>query len=234
MLHLHDIESGYGAGQVLFGVSLSVPAGRVVSLMGRNGMGKTTTIRTIMGQLPLAAGRISRFGNDQPDQLPFQIARLGLGLVPEGRQIFSNLDVTENLKTFYQPPRDGGGSHWHYERVLDLFPRLAERRDHAGNHLSGGEQQMLAIGRALMTNPKLLILDEATEGLAPIIRTQIWDCLATLKAEGQSILIIDKNVKAIARLADHHYILDKGRVVWNGDSKTLLATKGLTERYLGV
>ncbi|MDB3895983.1 ABC transporter ATP-binding protein [Alphaproteobacteria bacterium] len=234
MLHLHGIESGYGAGQVLFGVSLSVPAGRVVSLMGRNGMGKTTTIRTIMGQLPLTAGRISRFGNDQPDQLPFQIARLGLGLVPEGRQIFSNLDVTENLKTFYRPPRDGGGSHWHYERVLDLFPRLAERRDHAGNHLSGGEQQMLAIGRALMTNPKLLILDEATEGLAPIIRTQIWDCLATLKAEGQSILIIDKNVKAIARLADHHYILDKGRVVWNGDSKTLLATKGLTERYLGV
>jgi len=234
MLHLHDIESGYGAGQVLFGVSLSVPAGHVVSLMGRNGMGKTTTIRTIMGQLPLTAGRISRFGNDQPDQLPFQIARLGIGLVPEGRQIFSNLDVTENLKTFYRPPRDGGGSHWHYERVLDLFPRLAERRDHAGNHLSGGEQQMLAIGRALMTNPKLLILDEATEGLAPIIRTQIWDCLATLKAEGQSILIIDKNVKAIARLADHHYILDKGRVVWNGDSKTLLATKGLTERYLGV
>ena len=234
MLHLHDIESGYGAGQVIFGVSLSVPAGRVVSLMGRNGMGKTTTIRTIMGQLPLTAGWISRFGNDQPDQLPFQIARLGLGLVPEGRQIFSNLDVTENLKTFYRPPRDGGGSHWHYERVLDLFPRLAERRDHAGNHLSGGEQQMLAIGRALMTNPKLLILDEATEGLAPIIRTQIWDCLATLKAEGQSILIIDKNVKAIARLADHHYILDKGRVVWNGDSKTLLATKGLTERYLGV
>ena len=234
MLHLHDIESGYGGGQVLFGVSLSVPVGRVVSLMGRNGMGKTTTIRTIMGQLPLTAGRISRFGNDQPDQLPFQIARLGLGLVPEGRQIFSNLDVTENLKTFYRPPRDGGGSHWHYERVLDLFPRLAERRDHAGNHLSGGEQQMLAIGRALMTNPKLLILDEATEGLAPIIRTQIWDCLAKLKAEGQSILIIDKNDKAIARLADHHYILDKGRVVWNGDSKTLLATKGLTERYLGV
>lgn len=234
MLHLHDIESGYGAGQVLFGVSLSVPAGHVVSLMGRNGMGKTTTIRTIMGQLPLTAGRILRFSNDQPDQSPFQIARAGIGLVPEGRQIFSNLDVTENLKTFYRPPRDGGGSHWHYERVLDLFPRLAERRDHAGNHLSGGEQQMLAIGRALMTNPKLLILDEATEGLAPIIRTQIWDCLATLKAEGQSILIIDKNVKAIARLADHHYILDKGRVVWNGDSKTLLATKGLTERYLGV
>jgi len=234
MLHLHNVQSGYGAGQVLFGVSLAVPAGKVVSLMGRNGMGKTTTIRTIMGQLPLIAGRIERFGDDRPDQLPFQIARAGIGLVPEGRQIFSNLDVAENLQTFYLPPRDDTASHWHYDRVLALFPRLAERRDHAGNHLSGGEQQMLAIGRALMTNPKLLILDEATEGLAPIIRNQIWDCLATLKAEGQSILIIDKNVKAMARLADHHYILDKGRVVWDGDSKTLLGTDGLTARYLGV
>ena len=234
MLHLHDIESGYGAGQVLFGISLSVPAGHVVSLMGRNGMGKTTTIRTIMGQLPLTAGRILRFGNDQPNQSPFQIARAGIGLVPEGRQIFSNLDVTENLKTFYRPPRDDGGSHWHYERILDLFPRLAERRDHAGNHLSGGEQQMLAIGRALMTNPKLLILDEATEGLAPIIRSQIWDCLQRLKQGGQSILIIDKNLDAIARLADHHYILDKGRVVWHGDSKSLLVTTDLKSRYLGV
>jgi branched-chain amino acid transport system ATP-binding protein len=234
MLHLHNVQSGYGAGQVLFGVSLAVPAGKVVSLMGRNGMGKTTTIRTIMGQVPLTAGRIERFGDDRPDPLPFQIARAGIGLVPEGRQIFSNLNVTENLQTFYQPPRDNSASHWHYDRVLALFPRLAERRDHAGNHLSGGEQQMLAIGRALMTNPKLLILDEATEGLAPIIRNQIWDCLATLKAEGQSILIIDKNVRAIARLADHHYILDKGRVVWDGDSETLLGTDGLTARYLGV
>jgi branched-chain amino acid transport system ATP-binding protein len=234
MLHLHNVQSGYGAGQVLFGISLAVPAGKVVSLMGRNGMGKTTTIRTIMGQLPLIAGRIERFGDDRPDQLPFQIARAGIGLVPEGRQIFSNLNVAENLQTFYLPPRDDTASHWHYDRVLALFPRLAERRNHAGNHLSGGEQQMLAIGRALMTNPKLLILDEATEGLAPIIRSQIWDCLATLKAEGQSILIIDKNVKAMARLADHHYILDKGRVVWDGDSKTLLGTDGLTARYLGV
>jgi len=234
MLHLHNVQSGYGAGQVLFGVSLAVPPGKVISLMGRNGMGKTTTIRTIMGQLPLIAGRIERFGDDRPDQLPFQIARAGIGLVPEGRQIFSNLNVAENLQTFYLPPRDDTASHWHYDRVLALFPRLAERRDHAGNHLSGGEQQMLAIGRALMTNPKLLILDEATEGLAPIIRNQIWDCIATLKAEGQSILIIDKNVKAMARLADHHYILDKGRVVWDGDSKTLLGTDGLTVRYLGV
>ena len=234
MLHLHNVQSGYGVGQVLFGVSLAVSAGKVVSLMGRNGMGKTTTIRTIMGQLPLTAARIERFGDDRPDRLPFQIARAGIGLVPEGRQIFSNLNVTENLQTFYQPPRDDSASHWHYDRVLALFPRLAERRDHAGNHLSGGEQQMLAIGRALMTNPKLLILDEATEGLAPIIRNQIWDCLATLKAEGQSILIIDKNVRAMARLADHHYILDKGRVVWDGDSETLLGTDGLTARYLGV
>ena len=184
MLHLHNVQSGYGAGQVLFGVSLAVPAGKVVSLMGRNGMGKTTTIRTIMGQLPLIAGRIERFGDDRPDQLPFQIARAGIGLVPEGRQIFSNLNVAENLQTFYLPPRDDTASHWHYDRVLALFPRLAERRDHAGNHLSGGEQQMLAIGRALMTNPKLLSLDEATEGLAPIIRNQIWDCLATLRPRG--------------------------------------------------
>lgn len=234
MLEVRALETAYGASQVLFGIEFDVRAGEVVTLMGRNGMGKTTTIRTIMGQLPLIAGRIERFGDDRPDQLPFQIARAGIGLVPEGRQIFSNLNVAENLQTFYLPPRDDTASHWHYDRVLALFPRLAERRDHAGNHLSGGEQQMLAIGRALMTNPKLLILDEATEGLAPIIRNQIWDCLATLKAEGQSILIIDKNVKAMARLADHHYILDKGRVVWDGDSKTLLGTDGLTARYLGV
>ena len=154
--------------------------------------------------------------------------------MPEGRQIFSNLTVRENLQTFFRPPTDQAGTSWHFDRVLDLFPRLAERLDHAGNHLSGGEQQMLAIGRALMTNPKLLILDEATEGLAPIIRRQIWDCLQRLKQDGQSILIIDKNLDAIARLADHHYILDKGRVVWHGDSKLLLATTGLKSRYLGV
>ena len=234
MLELDHIDAGYGASQVLFGVCLTVTAGACVSLMGRNGMGKTTTVRTIMGQIPLIAGRISRFGDARLALPSFDIARAGIGLVPEGRQIFSNLTVRENLQTFFRPPADQAGTSWHFDRVLDLFPRLAERLDHAGNHLSGGEQQMLAIGRALMTNPKLLILDEATEGLAPIIRTQIWDCLAKLKAEGQSILIIDKNVKAIARLADHHYILDKGRVVWNGDSKTLLATDGLTARYLGV
>ena len=234
MLELDHIDAGYGAGQVLFGVCLTVDAGACVSLMGRNGMGKTTTVRSIMGQLPLLAGRISRFGDAQPARPSFEIARAGIGLVPEGRQIFSNLTVRENLQTFFRPPADQARTSWHFDRVLDLFPRLAERLDHAGNHLSGGEQQMLAIGRALMTNPKLLILDEATEGLAPIIRSQIWDCLQRLKQDGQSILIIDKNLDAIARLADHHYILDKGRVVWHGDSKSLLATTDLKSRYLGV
>ena len=234
MLELDHIDAGYGAGQVLFGVCLTVTAGACVSLMGRNGMGKTTTVRTIMGQIPLIAGRISRFGDARLARPSFDIARAGIGLVPEGRQIFSNLTVRENLQTFFRPPTDQAGTSWHFDRVLDLFPRLAERLDHAGNHLSGGEQQMLAIGRALMTNPKLLILDEATEGLAPIIRRQIWECLQRLKQDGQSILIIDKNLDAIARLADHHYILDKGRVVWHGDSKLLLATTGLKSRYLGV
>jgi branched-chain amino acid transport system ATP-binding protein len=234
MLQLHAVESGYEMGQVLFGVSLSIAPGACVSLMGRNGMGKTTTVRTIMGQLPLIGGQIRRFGDDRPDIMPFEIARAGIGLVPEGRQVFPNLTVAENLQTFFRPPHDKRQSHWHFERVLTLFPRLAERVGHLGNHLSGGEQQMLAIGRALMTNPKLLILDEATEGLAPIIRRQIWDCLNTLKAEGQSILIIDKNVKAIAKLADHHYIIDKGRIVWDGDSTSLLETPDLTARYLGV
>ena len=234
MLHINNIESGYSAGQVLFGISLSIHSGNVVSLLGRNGMGKTTTIRAIMGLIPLTGGSICRFGDDQPNKPPFKIAQAGIGLVPEGRQIFSNLTVSENLKTFYQPPRGGNQSQWDYNRVLDLFPLLAERCHHAGNHLSGGEQQMLAIGRALMTNPKLLILDEATEGLAPIIREQIWECLTKLKSEGLSILIIDKNIKAIARLADHHYIIDKGRIVWNGNSSALVDTPDLKSRYLGV
>ena len=234
MLELQGVEAGYGAGQILFGVSFTVNAGMCVSLMGRNGTGKTTTVRTIMGQLPLMAGRISRFGDDRPSRQSFDIARSGIGLVPEGRQIFSNLTVRENLKTFFRPPSAQTDSSWYFERVLDLFPRLAERLDHAGNHLSGGEQQMLAIGRALMTNPKLLILDEATEGLAPIIRRQIWECLERLKQDGQSILIIDKNVSAIAKLADHHHILDKGQVVWHGDSESLLARTDLKSRYLGV
>lgn len=234
MLELDNIETGYGAGQVLFGVSLVVHAGECVSLMGRNGMGKTTTVRAIMGQLALQAGRIARFGDDRDGRPTYEIARAGIGLVPEGRQIFSNLTVAENLNTFYRPPVDGRVPGWTYQTVLELFPQLAARQQHAGNHLSGGEQQMLAIGRALMTNPLLLILDEATEGLAPIIRSQIWACLAAIKQQGQSILIIDKNITAIAKLADRHYILEKGQIAWQGDSASLLADARLKSRYLGV
>ena len=233
MLRLDRVEAGYGSAQVLFGVSFAIEAGACVSLMGRNGMGKTTTIRAIMGQLPLTGGSITRFGDAAADRDPFEFARAGIGLVPEGRQIFTNLSVAENLTTFHRPGVDGA-THWTLESVLDLFPRLGERLDHAGSHLSGGEQQMLAIGRALMTNPRLLILDEATEGLAPIIRRQIWDVLATLKAAGQSILVVDKNIAALARLADHHVILEKGMVVWQGDSAALRADPDLTSRYLGV
>ena len=233
MLELDGVEAGYGSAQVLFGVSFSVNAGACVSLMGRNGMGKTTTVRAIMGQLPLQGGRITRFGMDDSGRDPFELARAGIGLVPEGRQIFTNLSVRENLATFFRPARDGD-TIWTMDSVLDLFPRLRERLGHGGNNLSGGEQQMLAIGRALMTNPRLLVLDEATEGLAPIIRQQIWECLAMLKHAGQSILVIDKNITALARLADHHCILEKGRVVWQGDSAALTADPDLTSRYLGV
>ena len=233
MLELDGVEAGYGSAQVLFGVSFSVNPGACVSLMGRNGMGKTTTVRAIMGQLPLQGGRITRFGMDDSGRDPFELARAGIGLVPEGRQIFTNLSVRENLATFFRPARDGD-TIWTMDSVLDLFPRLRERLGHSGNNLSGGEQQMLAIGRALMTNPRLLVLDEATEGLAPIIRQQIWECLAMLKHAGQSILVIDKNITALARLADHHCILEKGRVVWQGDSAALTADPDLTSRYLGV
>ena len=234
MLKLENVQAGYGAGQVLFGVDLEITPGSCVSLLGRNGMGKTTTIRTIMGQLALQAGRISRFGDSNVPRNVHEIARAGIGLVPEGRQIFPNLSVAENLRTFHRPPVIGGGAEWTYDRVLELFPRLRDRADHAGSHLSGGEQQMLAIGRALMTNPRLLVLDEATEGLAPIIRTQIWDCLATLKAAGQSILVVDKNIAALTRLADQHFILEKGRVVWRGDSAALSGDTAVKSRYLGV
>ena len=233
MLELDGVEAGYGSAQVLFGVSFSVNAGACVSLMGRNGMGKTTTVRAIMGQLPLQGGRITRFGMDDSRRDPFELARAGIGLVPEGRQIFTNLSVRENLATFFRPARDGD-TIWTMDSVLDLFPRLRERLGHSGNNLSGGEQQMLAIGRALMTNPRLLVLDEATEGLAPIIRQQSHECPPMLKHAGQSILVIDKNITALARLADHHCILEKGRVVWQGDSAALTADPDLTSRYLGV
>ena len=234
MLKLENVQAGYGAGQVLFGVDMEILPGSCVSLLGRNGMGKTTTIRTIMGQLALQSGRITRFGDSNVPRDVHEIARAGIGLVTEGRQIFSNLSVVENLRTFHRTAVMGGGDEWTCERVLNLFPCLRDRVDHAGSHLSGGEQQMLAIGRALMTNPRLLILDEATEGLAPIIRTQIWDCLATLRATGQSILIVDKNIAALTRLADQHFILEKGKIVWRGDSAALSGDAAVKSRYLGV
>jgi branched-chain amino acid transport system ATP-binding protein len=233
MLRVCDLEAFYGPSQALFGMELSINAGEVVTLMGRNGMGKTTTVHAIMGLMPARRG-VVEFEGRRVDQLPsFRIARLGFGLVPEGRQIFPNLSVRENL---IAASANGTGrpSPWTIERVFEFFPRLGERQRNMGNQLSGGEQQMLAIGRALMTNPKLLILDEATEGLAPLIRQEIWSCLGRLKGEGQAILVIDKNVGALIALADRHHIVEKGRVVWSGTSQALAGDRDLQHRYLGV
>jgi branched-chain amino acid transport system ATP-binding protein len=235
MLEVRGLESAYGASQVLFGIDLDVGAGEVATLIGRNGMGKTTTVRSIMGLMPAKAGRVT-FGGKPISGLPsYKVAKVGLGLVPEGRQIFPNLSVRENLLATARLPAAGtGGAHWTLQRVYALFPRLQERSENMGNQLSGGEQQMLAIGRALMTNPRLLILDEATEGLAPLVRQEIWRCLAALKAEGQSILVIDKNVDALTKIADRHTIIEKGRVVWTGSSAALRTDEALQHRYLGV
>ena len=233
MLKVGDLQAFYGASQALFGMELAVEAGEVVTLMGRNGMGKTTTVHAIMGVLAQRRG-VVEFEGRRVDHLPsFRIARLGLGLVPEGRQIFPNLSVRENLLAA-AANRSSRANPWTLPRVFEFFPRLRERQRNRGNQLSGGEQQMLAVGRALMTNPKLLILDEATEGLAPLIRQEIWSCLARLKAEGQAILVIDKNVGALLGLADRHYIVEKGRVVWSGPSDALARDSGLQHRYLGV
>jgi branched-chain amino acid transport system ATP-binding protein len=233
LLELSDVETRYGRSQVLFGISLAIAPGEVVTLMGRNGMGKTTTVRSIMGLTPATAGAI-RFDGEPIEALPsYRIAQLGLGLVPEGRQIFPNLTARENLAAT-AAARDAIKSPWTLDKVCALFPRLAERFGSMGNLLSGGEQQMLAIGRALMTNPRLLILDEATEGLAPLIRAEIWRCLARLKAEGLAILVIDKNVKALTRLADRHYLIERGRIVWTGTSPALAAAPDIQHRYLGV
>jgi branched-chain amino acid transport system ATP-binding protein len=233
VLKVRDLTAFYGPSQALFGMELSVEAGEVVTLMGRNGMGKTTTVNAIMGLLPAAAGSVE-FAGSRVERLPsFRIARLGLGLVPEGRQIFPNLSVRENLVAT-AANRDRRPQPWSLERVFEFFPRLAERQANRGTQLSGGEQQMLAIGRALMTNPKLLILDEATEGLAPLIRQEIWSCLDRLKREGQAILVIDKNVDALIKLADRHHIVEKGRVVWCGGSEALARDSALQHRYLGV
>jgi branched-chain amino acid transport system ATP-binding protein len=233
LLEVDGIETCYGLSQVLFGMSLKVKPGEMVALMGRNGMGKTTIIRSIMGLTPSRAGTI-RFDGRDVRQLPaFRIAQLGIGLVPEGRQIFPNLTVRENLIAASHN-RLGAADPWTLEKIHALFPRLAERADNMGVTLSGGEQQMLAIGRALMTNPKLLILDEATEGLAPLIREEIWNCLSLLKARGQSVLVIDKNVGNLVRIADRHYIIERGRAVWSGTSEQLIAEPDLQHRYLGI
>jgi branched-chain amino acid transport system ATP-binding protein len=231
MLELRGVEAAYGLSQVLFGVTLTVGDGQVATLLGRNGMGKTTTVRAIMGIVPPRAGEIRFAGRALHGLPPYRVAQAGLGLVPEGRQVFPNLTVRENLVATAAARGEEG---WTLERVLDLFPPLGARQHHLGSQLSGGEQQMLAIGRALMTNPRLLILDEATEGLAPLVRAEIWRCVESLKRGGLSILLIDKNVDALARIADVHYILEKGQIVWQGPSDELRRREDVLHRYLGV
>jgi branched-chain amino acid transport system ATP-binding protein len=233
LLEVEEIETCYGLSQVLYGLSLQVRTGEMVAMMGRNGMGKTTTIRSIMGLTPARAGAIRFAGHEVHNFPSFRIAQLGIGLVPEGRQIFPNLTVRENLVAACAN-RLGSRDPWTIGKIHALFPRLAERSNNMGVTLSGGEQQMLAIGRALMTNPRLLILDEATEGLAPLIREEIWHCLSMLKARGQSVLVIDKNIEHLTRIADRHYIIERGRAVWSGTSQQLIAEPDLQHRYLGV
>jgi branched-chain amino acid transport system ATP-binding protein len=232
MLSVAKLEAGYDSARVLFGVDLEVGAGEVVTLMGRNGMGKTTLVKAIMGLLRPSAGRVSFADEELAGSPPYRAAKAGIGLVPEGRQIFPTLSVEENLVA--TAASRFGPARWALKEAFALFPRLKERRSHLGWQLSGGEQQMLAIGRALMTNPKLLILDEATEGLAPLARDEIWAVLALLKGEGQSILLIDKNLDAMMRIADRHVVLEKGCVVWSGTSAALAADDGVRERYLAV
>jgi branched-chain amino acid transport system ATP-binding protein len=250
LLEIKHLQTGYGASQALFDVSLMVPAGQCVSLQGRNGMGKSTTVSAIMGLLPCWQGDIQWQGQSVVGREPFEMARLGIGLVPEGRQVFPNLTVWENLvataakptkkstdtnvKTTNELSPARATSSWDLDRVFALFPKLADRRKHFGNQLSGGEQQMLAIGRALMTHPTLLILDEATEGLSPLLRQEIWQALATLRSEGLSILITDKNIKQLLTLCDHHVILQKGRTVWSGDSAQFRADADLRRLYLAA
>ena len=233
MLEMEGLDAFYGQSQALFGMSLSVEAGQVVSLMGRNGMGKTTTIRSIMGLIRPRGGSLSFQGQNLIGLASYKVAQLGLGLVPEGRQIFPNLTVRENLVA---TARTGQGTSkpWTLGRVYELFPRLEDRQGSMGNQLSGGEQQMLAVGRALTTNPTLLLLDEATEGLAPLVRDEIWSCLSVLKSAGQAILIIDKNVETLTEICDHHFIVEKGHLVWNGNSDELRANPEIQQQYLGV
>lgn len=233
LLKVDGIETFYGASQALFGMSFEVPQGAFVTLIGRNGMGKTTTVKSIMGLLRPARGRLHFAGKALHDLPAYRVAQQGLGLVPEGRQVFPNLSVYENLVATANN-RTNAKEPWTLEKVYALFPRLKERDRNLGANLSGGEQQMLAVGRALMTNPRLLILDEATEGLAPLIRQEIWDCLSRLKALGQTVIVIDKNIGSLLKLADAHHIVEKGRVVWSGSSDSLRAQPALLHRYVGV
>jgi branched-chain amino acid transport system ATP-binding protein len=233
LLELQGIETAYGSSQVLFGVSLTVQPGECITLIGRNGMGKTTTVKSIMGMLTPRAGSVAMEGRALSGQASWRAARAGLGLVPEGRQIFPNLSVRENLVAT-AGNRHGRAQPWTLDTVYTMFPRLKERERNLGANLSGGEQQMLAIGRALMTNPKLLILDEATEGLAPLIRAEIWACLSRLRDTGLAMIVIDKNIGPLLNLADRHYVLEKGRVVWQGQSEELRARPEVLHRYLGV
>jgi branched-chain amino acid transport system ATP-binding protein len=233
LLKVENLETAYGTSQVLFGVELEVAPGEMSTLLGRNGMGKTTTVRSILGLTKAFKGRVA-FRGERIERLPpDRIARMGIALVPEGRQIFPNLSVREHLLAFAEN-RSSRADPWTPERVFDLFPKLKERERNQGNQLSGGEQQMLAIGRALVTNPYLLILDEATEGLAPLVREEIWKCLARLRAAGQTILVIDKYIERLVKLADRHTIIERGRVAWQGSSRELDADRGLWHRYLGI
>jgi branched-chain amino acid transport system ATP-binding protein len=233
LLEVAGLEVAYGPSQVVFGVDLAMAEGEAATLLGRNGMGKTTTLRALCGLEPVRAGCIRFMGENIAGWRPDRIGRAGIALVPEGRQCFPNLTVDEHLVAF-SANRRGVAGPWTPARVYGLFPRLAERRKNLGNQLSGGEQQMLAIGRALVTNPRLLILDEATEGLAPLIRDEIWSCLARLRGEGQSVLIVDKYVEKLIALADRHTILERGRVAWRGSSAELDADHGIWHRYLGI
>ncbi len=233
LLEVDVIDTYYGPCQGLFGMSLGIGEGEMVALLGRNGMGKTTTVRSIMGLTPARSGSIRFDGREIRTLPPYRIAQSGISLVPEKRQVFPTLTVRENLIATASN-RLSSKDPWTIERVFSLFPILAERQNHLGNQLSGGEQQMVSIGRALMTNPRLLILDEATEGLAPLVRAEIWRCLRELKRTGQSILVIDKNVQALSRIADRHYIMEKGRAVWSGRSRELESDLSLRSRYLGV
>ena len=234
LLEVHDLTAFYGTSQALFGLSFAAEAGQFITLLGRNGMGKTTTVKSVVGMLATHRGDVRFDGRAIGEWPSYRIAQAGVGLVPEMRQIFPTLTVRENLVACARLPRERRGEPWTLARVHALFPRLEERSAHLGSQLSGGEQQMLAIGRALMTNPRLLILDEATEGLAPLVRAEIWECLGTLKRDGLTLIVIDKNIGPLIRLADRHYIVEKGRIAWSGDSQALSAAPHILSQYVGV